>query len=370
MSGSRLPSRLLVFLLVLSRLPTRLWRRRPVKINRILIAHHLLLGDTIMLTPLLAKLRERYPDAEVVMTVPKAIFPLYQHAPYGVRAIPYDPRDAQTLLALWRERGFDLALLPAENRYSALAFALAAHWIVGFEGDPGAYKNWLVDELRPYSTQPTAWGDTVTELVDGPRPQPYRPADWPAPDHGAFDRPAGRYSVLHLGASSLLKLWEPEKWRTLADWLNDRGLVPVWSAGRNEEHIVRAVDPQQRFRNYAGQLDLAQLWQLFAGASLLVSPDTGVAHLGRIVGVPTVTLFGPGSAVLCGSGGFWRDSPFSAVTVDPFPCRDQRTNYYRVIEWVRRCERFPGNGPGQCPAPKCMQAITADMVFNAIKRLS
>jgi hypothetical protein len=33
-----------------------------------LIAHHLLLGDTIMLTPLLAKCHARGPEAEIVMT--------------------------------------------------------------------------------------------------------------------------------------------------------------------------------------------------------------------------------------------------------------------------------------------------------------
>src|SRR5947209_3919623 len=34
--------------------------------RRILVAHNLLLGDTLMLTPLLAKLRHLYPAAEVV----------------------------------------------------------------------------------------------------------------------------------------------------------------------------------------------------------------------------------------------------------------------------------------------------------------
>ena len=53
-----------------------------------------------------------------------------------------------------------------------------------------------------------------------------------------------------------------------------------------------------------------------AGARLLVCPDTGIAHLGRIVGVPTVTLFGPGSAVICGPGAFFADMPGRAVTVD------------------------------------------------------
>ena len=56
-------------------------RRKPAAPQRILVAHHLLLGDTLMLTPLIAKLRERFPEAEIVMTTPKAIAPLYEKRP-------------------------------------------------------------------------------------------------------------------------------------------------------------------------------------------------------------------------------------------------------------------------------------------------
>jgi 3-deoxy-D-manno-octulosonic-acid transferase len=51
-------------------------RKYPVKIRRVLLAHHLLLGDTLMLTPLISKLRARYPEADIVMTAPRAIAPL------------------------------------------------------------------------------------------------------------------------------------------------------------------------------------------------------------------------------------------------------------------------------------------------------
>jgi len=98
---------------------------------------------------------------------------------------------------------------------------------------------------------------------------------------------------------------------------------------------------------------LPQLWHLLAGAALLVAPDTGVAHLGRVVSVPTVALFGQGSALISGAGLFWRDAPFRAVTVDPFPCRDQRLLFKREIAWVRRC----GRGLDECPRTRCMEAI-------------
>ena len=51
-------------------------RMPPADPRRILVAHHLLLGDTLMLTPLLKKLRALHPDAEITMTVPPAFAPL------------------------------------------------------------------------------------------------------------------------------------------------------------------------------------------------------------------------------------------------------------------------------------------------------
>jgi ADP-heptose:LPS heptosyltransferase len=331
----------------------------------VLVVHHLLLGDTLMLTPLLAKLRGAFPRAEIVMAVARAIAPLYASRPYDVEAVGWDPRDAQTLRPLFARPDFDLACVPGDNRHAWLALAAGARWIVAFEGDRPAWKSWPVDELRPYSAAPGAWGDLVAALVDGPSPRPYRGGDWAAPPFAAFALPEKPYAVLHVGASSALKQWEPAKWRALAETLEARGLGVVWSAGRGETALVEACDPVRRRASYAGRLDLPQLWHLLAGAAVLVSPDTGIAHLGRIVHVPTVTLFGPGSAIICGTGDFWRDAPYRAVTIDPFPCRDQRVLFKREIAWVRRC----GRSTAECAEPRCMRAIDVAQVMAACTEL-
>lgn len=370
-------------------------RSAPAKPRRILIAHHLLLGDTVMLTPLIAKCRERWPDAAIVLTCPIAYAGLYSGRPYGARAIPYDPRDVATLRALLAEGPFDLALVPADNRLSWLARAAGARWIVAFSGDSPAYKDWPVDELRAYPDRPQAWGDLVASLVDGPAPAPYRTADWPAPEQstGRPDRmsadpsglpgdsgrpahaappgaasapPVGPYAVLHVGASTPLKQWPAERWRRLGQRLQEQGLTVVLSAGPGEAELAAAVDPDRKFVRPAGPLSLAALWQWLARARIVVCPDTGIAHLARLAGVPTVALFGPGSALLSGGGEFWRDSPFTALTIPDFPCRDQKITMKREVAWIRRCERFPGNAPGHCPEAKCMLALTDDLVWDAV----
>ncbi len=340
-------------------------RAMPVSPGRVLIAHHLLLGDTIMLTPLLAKCRARWPDADIVMTVPAPFAALYSGRPYGVRALPYDPRDVATLAPLRAAGPFDLALVPGDNRLSWLARALGAAWIVAFAGDSPPYKDWPVDELRPYPATPMAWGDLAAGLVDGPPPAPYRVADWPAPAAAAVAAPGARYCVLHAGASTPLKLWPAARWRELGQRLAARGCAVVLSAGPGEAALLDAIDPGHAWPRHAGTLSLAQLWHVLAGAALVVCPDTGIAHLARLAGAPTVALFGPGSALVSGAGAFWAQSPFTAVTVADFPCRDQRITMKRDVAWIRRCERLPGSGPGRCAEPRCMLALTTDVVWRA-----
>lgn len=335
----------------------------PGNPKRFLVAHHLLLGDTLMLTPLLKKLRTLHPHADIAMTVDPAIAPLYATSPYGVRALPFDPRHSAT--ALYTEPPFDVALVPGDNRYAWLAAAMRARWIVAFGGDRPFTKSWQVDHLVDYPAEPGAWGDIVARLIEGPAPAPYHPGEWMPPACDRFTPPARPYAVLHVGASSPLKQWAPARWQQTAEWLALRGIAPVWSAGAHETPIVDAIDPQRRFTSFAGRLALRELWHLLANATLLVAPDTGVAHLGRIVGVPTVALFGPGSAVLCGAGLFWRDAAYRAVTIEPFHCRDQRVLFKREIEWVRRC----GRSVAECPEHLCMPAIGVAAVKNAIVSL-
>lgn len=368
MAGSRAPMRFVSVALALARWGWR--RRRSEHSRRILVLHHLLLGDTLMVTALLAKLRARHPGSEIVMTVPRAFAPLYAGRPYGVTALSFDPRDIGTFWPLLNAPRFDLAVLPADNRWSWLARAIGARWIVGIAGDRPARKNWPVDELVPYSAMPTAFVDTAAELISGAPPAPYRTPDWPMPESDGAPSFGTRYALLHVGASSPLKLWPAQHWRELAAWLEARGMTVVWSVGPRETAILDTIEPASSARpRIEGTLSLPALWHVLANAKLLICPDTGIAHLGRIVGVPTVALFGPGSNVICGPGAFFANMSGRAVTVDPFPCRDQTIQFFREVPWARRCGRLFGEPPDRCPRPRCMEAIELSAVTAAIQDL-
>ena len=363
---SRLATRLHVLPRALLRGGSR--RARVDDPQRILIVHHLLLGDTLMLTALLARLRRLYPRARIDMTVAPAFMPLYAGKPYGVEAVPFDPRHPGMARGLTRRGPYDLALVPGDNRFCLTARAAGARWVVALGGDAPQWKNRAADKLLPWPQAPTNLADMFAGLAGGEEEagdETYDPAQWPAPPCAAFDAPKQPYAVLHTGAGSVLRHWLPERWMALADDLAAQGVTPVWSAGPQETALIAQIDPQQRYPSLAGQLDLAQLWHLLAGARLLVVPDTGVAHLAKLTGTPTVCLFGPGSDVLFGAGRFWRAQRFAAVIEADFPCRDQTTLFKRDLPWVRRCQR----GTDRCAAPACMHALDIGRVSAACREL-
>lgn len=369
---SRLLGRIQIFARALPRLALKPLRRKPSRRPaRILIAHHLRLGDTLLLTPLVAKLRAQHPDARIVLACPKPMMQLYSRRPFGVEALEFDPRDWHSVARVLRSGPYDLGIVTGDNRHSWLALGAGCRWIVAHAGDLPAWKNWPVDERVPYPDRPAAWADLAAELVPGDAPPPFRPDAWPSPAPVAFDeamRPEVPYVVLHPGASTVVKQWPVERWRELAQVVESLGYQAVWSGGPGDEALIRRIDPDSRRANFAGRLELADLWHLYAGAKALVCPDTGTAHLARLIGVPTVTLFGPGSAHVHGAGRYWSAAPFVPVTIADMPCRNQPFIFRREVAWVRRCDRdsstcveWHGDYAG------CMGRLSVQAVGDALK---
>jgi ADP-heptose:LPS heptosyltransferase len=337
-------------------------RARPENPRSILVLHELLLGDTMMLAALFARLRARYPQATIYTTVKPELLPLFSARPYGVAPLAYSERSPDALGVLAPAHAADLVLVPGENRDALTARAIGAGWVVAFSQARPAWKNWMPDELVDFPARSSNLADIFASLAGAaPAELRYRAGDWPAPACRAFPLPQKPYCVLHIGARSPLRHWPAARWTALASKL-ERDYQVVWSAGPGETQLVDEVDPARRFASFAGTLDLAQLWHLVAGAELLVTLDTGVAHLAKLTWTRTVCLFGPGSAPLLGRGEFFRDAPFTEVTVPDFPCRDRHQLFKREVVWVRHCARTLD----ECDRPRCMEALALEDVMRAI----
>ncbi len=103
------------------------------------------------------------------------------------------------------------------------------------------------------------------------------------------------YLVFLHGAGWYSKRWPVSHWQALARLAAAEGLVaylPGHSAEDRERAAAIAADsPAEPL--HTATLDAA--WDLIAGASGVVTSDTGLGHLAGALGVPTVALYGPNS---------------------------------------------------------------------------
>lgn len=365
---SRLPARLIVPPLALLQSLVRLFTGKgrhefPVSPSSILILHSMLLGDSLYLYSLVAKARERYPDARIVVSVPRPLLPLFACRPAGVEAIVFNPREFSTVWSILRSGPYDLALVPAENRHTWLARAAGASHIVAFAGDVPAWKNWMVDTAVPLPERPMAIGDMFTTLLPGDAPKPFDLGDWPIPEPLDLKVVPQNQVVLHVTSSMRTKEWLPSAWFDLALRLASAGLSPCWSIGPGEEKLLSSIDSKNVFP-VMNEKFLPTL-HILARSSVLVSVDTSMVHLARLAGVPTVVLFGPTHPELFGGGRFWQNAPFSPIFREDVPCRDDGKIFRRSSSWARICTR----GLDDCPNPYCIRELSVDQVEKAVLEL-
>jgi ADP-heptose:LPS heptosyltransferase len=93
--------------------------------------------------------------------------------------------------------------------------------------------------------------------------------------------------VIHPGAGYGSRRWPVERYAQVAAQLDRPVVVTGTSRERERAEAVGVPDV------LAGRLDLTQLAALIAEAGLVISADTGVAHLSYAYRTPSVVLFGP-----------------------------------------------------------------------------
>ncbi len=103
-------------------------------------------------------------------------------------------------------------------------------------------------------------------------------------------------TIVHPGASSEARRWPADRFAAVARSEHERGRAVVVTGTAQEAAVAGAVVEQAGLppsANLAGRTSLLQLAALVAGARVVCSGDTGVAHLATGFGTPSVLLFGP-----------------------------------------------------------------------------
>ncbi|MFE7723892.1 glycosyltransferase family 9 protein [Nocardia rhizosphaerihabitans] len=102
--------------------------------------------------------------------------------------------------------------------------------------------------------------------------------------------------VVHIGAGAPARRWPPERFAAVVRHLLVLGRDVVLTGDPFEREIAVQVAAQAGLpddRVLAGRQNLTDLAATVAEASLVISGDTGVAHLATAFGTRTVLLFGP-----------------------------------------------------------------------------
>ncbi|MEU2613488.1 glycosyltransferase family 9 protein, partial [Micromonospora sp. NPDC007271] len=298
-------------------------------------------GDLATAVPALRGLRAGLPGRELVLAAPAWLAPLADLAGVVDRVLPTDaladrppwPVPPPEVAVNLHGRGPDShRMLAATRPGRLLAFANPE---AGHADGP-------------------AWDDDEHEVRRWCRllhwyGLPADPADLALRRPPAPGARAGA-TVLHPGSKIPAKRWPADRFAALARALAGRGHRVVLTGSAAEQdlagRIARAAGlPPDAV--LAGRTDLADLAALVADARLVVSGDTGVAHLATGYGTASVVLFGPVPAEQWG------------------PPADRPRHRVLGVKHRLESERHR-NGPGGVGIHPALAAIGVDEVLAAV----
>lgn len=157
----------------------------------------------------------------------------------------------------------------------------------------------------------------------------------------------GPYVVLHPGASAPARAWSPARCAEAVTALADAGHRVVVTGGPDEAALTRQVAGAAA-RDLGGRTDPRTLAGVLRSADVVVSGNTGPAHLAAAVGTPVVSLFAP---VVPAER--WAPHGVSTILLgdQQAPCAGSRARH--------------------CPVPghPCLDDVTATDVVLAVQKL-
>ncbi|WP_336707426.1 glycosyltransferase family 9 protein [Oerskovia sp. USHLN155] len=323
-----------------------------------LVLRALGLGDAVTAVPALRGLRRAWPGRPLVLGCRPAIGAWLRGLGLVDDVVPVDGLAATRALDQWRddEQAEHVAVnLHGKGPQSHLALlrtgpsALVAYSSpdLGLDGPA-----WDADEHEV-----DRWCRLVESVGGRCGREDLRLAPRPRPRHEAG------YVVVHPGAASGSRQWPVERFRAVVDDLVRSGHRVVVTGSASERPLTAAVAGEHRTRatgpsalrgpravDAAGSLTLPDLADVVSHADLVVSGDTGVAHLATAYERPSVVLFGPTPPRLWGPA------------IDPA---------LHTVLW-HGDETFPGSEPGDphgTVLDPALAAVTVAEVLAGAERL-
>lgn len=338
--------------------------------RRILLIKPSAVGDIVHTLPVLVRLRERYPEAQIDWFVTPENADLVRHHPALSNVVLFDRRryarfgrdwfatkGVVNLLRTLRRNEYDLVIdMHGQLRSALFTLATGAAVRVGFEKTrEGA---WLVySHPIPLLTDSVHAVDRYLWLG---RVLGFEPGE---PDFRIYVPPAIEARVDELLAAhdiaerplALLvpgTVWQTKHWRVegfagVARHLSRRDFAVVLAGAPKDRARVREVATLcPAACDLSGQTSLAEMIALVRRAAVCVTNDSGSMHLATAFGRPLVSVFGPTSPVL--TGPYRRTDAVVQAHVPCSPC---------LLRKLSQCQH----------GHICMEEVTTGMVIHRVE---
>jgi ADP-heptose:LPS heptosyltransferase len=276
---------------------------RIARPRRVLVVQLRRLGDVVLTTALLEDLGRAFPDTPVDFLVGDRAAPLLEHHPLIHERLVYERDHATRMWRTVRARRYDWIVdLQSSPRTAPLALVSGAPVRAGFavRGWGWVYTHRLARAGRAieYVARerqrmlemlgvPIARTRTSLALTEKERAAGRERLAAHGVGHGAA------VAALVLSAGEREKEWPPEHFAILADALARDGVQPVlFEMPGDAAKVARACAGSRALVPMAVPA-LRDFMSVLAASDVLVSADTGPAHIATALHVPRVTIFGP-----------------------------------------------------------------------------
>jgi heptosyltransferase-2 len=343
------------------------------RIERIVVRGTNWVGDAVMTIPALRQLRQLFPSAHITLATrawAEGLFAdanfldaLQVHEGSGLRSVVKQVRQ-------WRKGNFDLAVLFPNSLETALVASLArVPFRIGYATDgrqsllthPLALPEWrsskhevfyylkIVAELEWLRNREQSFLDMQPSTsLDVSEARKATAVRFLRGRGVKLDGGSPLVALCPGSINSRAKRWPAERYALLADRLVDELGADVLLIGSGGEAEVSAA-VRSRMMNQpiilTGETSLDELVATLSLVDLLVTNDTGPAHIASALGRPTLVIFGPTNPLTTRPF-----SPFAQIVREPPDCAPCMLR--------------------DCPIDhRCMTAITADDIFDRARRL-
>lgn len=339
--------------LVVSLLPRSVPRQMREPLQAVLVIRPGGIGDAVLLVPALHALRKRFPGVAIDILAERRNAGAFALCP-GLRSVNrYDiPTEFLSVL----RSSYDVVIDTEQwHRLSAVvARIISADIRIGFRTND---RSRLFSHPSPYQ-QDAYEADSFMGLLaplgaagEGEVDRPFLsvlPRDADTAAHLLAPVSGKPFVTLFPGASIAERRWGAERFAKLAEVLMQRGIGVVVVGGDSERATGSAVESVGGL-SLCGMTGLDGTAAVIKQSALLVSGDSGILHIAVGLGIPTVSLFGPGRAKK------WAPRGENHIVINKeLPCSP--------------CTTF-GYTP-KCPIrARCMAEITVEEVEQAVLAL-